>query len=117
MVLALPVAPQPAAAPPPVPAAPPDPAWIAARARILDDLPLPLEAVLLRTTRPLAEVERLAVGDLIPFAPAALAEVRLEPAGGRALLSGRLGQAGGRRALRLPGPAAMPAPPAAEAAG
>lgn len=79
-----------------------DPAWIAARARMVDALRLPLEVVLMRLTRPLSEVEGLAVGDLLPFGPADLNEVALETAGGRALVHGRLGQVGGRRALRLP---------------
>jgi len=93
-------------------AKPADPAWLAARAQILAELRLPFEVVLLRLTRPLAEVQRMAVGDLLPFSTADLHEVALEDGEGRALLHGRLGQIGGRRALRLPGapPKAAPAP-------
>jgi flagellar motor switch protein FliM len=96
-------------------AKPVDPEWLAARSRILAEIRLPLEVVLLRLTRPLAEVQRLSVGDLLPFSAADLHEVALEDAEGRALLHGRLGQIGGRRALRLPGAAPRPAPPLAAA--
>lgn len=94
-------------------AKPADAAWLAARARIMAEIRLPFEVVLLRLTRPLAEVQKLAVGDLFPFSPADLQEVALEDGQGRAHLHGRLGQIGGRRALRLPGavPVGMPAPP------
>lgn len=81
---------------------PPDPAWIAARARLLDELHLSLDVVLMRLHHPLAQVERLAVGDLIPFSRADLHAVALEDGQGRVLLHGRLGQIGGRRALRMP---------------
>lgn len=94
----------PAAATGPAPA---DPDWCRARQGMIDRMPLPLEAVLMRVTRPLAEVDRLAVGDLIPFGAGELAHVTLETGAGAAVLCGRLGQIGGRRALRLPG---APAP-------
>lgn len=81
---------------------PPDPAWIAARDRMLAELRLSLDVVLMRLSQPLMQVERLAVGDLIPFSLADLHEVALEDGQGRVLLHGRLGQIGGRRALRLP---------------
>lgn len=81
--------------------APPDPAWLAARDQILHGLHLPLEVVLLRRRQALAQVQRLAVGDLIPFALADLHQVTLEDGQGRILLHGRLGQVGGRRALRF----------------
>ena len=81
---------------------PPDPAWMAARARLLDELHLSLDVVLMRLHHPLAQVERLAVGDLIPFSRADLHAVALEDGQGRVLLHGRLGQIGGRRALRMP---------------
>jgi flagellar motor switch protein FliM len=81
----------------------PDAAWVAARARMLDALRLPLETVLLRAVRPLAQVQALAVGDLLAFSPADLLEVSLETVDGRPLAHGRLGQIGGRRAVRLQG--------------
>lgn len=96
---------------------PVDAVWQEARERILSEIRLPLDVILLRLTRPLAEVQRLAVDDLLPFAPADLAEVALENAEGRVLAHGRLGQLGGRRALRLPGAAPQGAPPMAEPAG
>ncbi|PWK62053.1 FliM/FliN family flagellar motor switch protein [Roseicyclus mahoneyensis] len=98
----------------PTPAAGPvaDPGWIAARARMLDALPLSVEAVLMRLTRPLARVEGLAVGDVLPFDASDLQAVRLEAAGGRVVATGRLGQSGGRRALRLNGQVARAPSPA-----
>ena len=48
---------------------------------VLDRLLLPLEAVLLRVTRPLSEVEGLAVGDLLPFGTARSAAITLETGG------------------------------------
>jgi flagellar motor switch protein FliM len=81
---------------------PVDPAWVAARTRLIETLQLPLEVVLMRVTQPLGEVQRLAVGDLLPFGVGDLQEVSLETLEGRVLAHGRLGQLGGRRALRLP---------------
>jgi flagellar motor switch protein FliM len=91
---------------------PVDPRWIAARARMIDALRLPLEVVLMRVTQPLFEVQRLAEGDLLPFGVADLQEVSLETAEGRVLAHGRLGQLGGRRALRLPPRHVAPTTPA-----
>jgi len=88
-----------------------DPGWVAARARMLDTLRLPLEVVLMRLTRPLAEVQGLAVGDLMPFGLADLQQAALETGEGRVLAHGRLGQLGGRRAICLPPRAQPPAPP------
>jgi flagellar motor switch protein FliM len=91
--------------------------WRQALEAAMADAHLRLDAVLLRSTRSLREVEALAPGDLIEFDPADLASVRLETPSGRAVLRGRLGQVGGQRALRMTsataGPAAMPgaAPP------
>ena len=90
-------------------AKPASPAWIAARAHLLAELHIPFEVVLMRVVRPLAEVQRLSVGDLLPFTTADLQELAMEDAEGRAILHGRLGQLGGRRALRLGGgPAPKP---------
>lgn len=99
--LVLPLAPATAATDPGHLAPPPDPAWVAARTRILDTLELPLEAVLLRLRRPLAEVQGLAPGDLLRFDATDLQAVTLETGGGRALAKGRLGRKGGRRAICL----------------
>lgn len=93
---------------------PPDPAWLAARERLLAEMPLSFDVVLMRLIQPLAKVERLALGDLIPFAPADLGKVALEDTQGRAFLRGRLGQIGGKRALRLSGMADAVAEPAAQ---
>lgn len=91
---------------------PPDAAWVAARDSMLGELCLSFDVVLLRLHQPLAQVEALAAGDLIPFSPNELHAVALEDGQGRVLCRGRLGQIGGRRALRLPssGDVAHPAP-------
>lgn len=78
-----------------------DAAWQAGLAHSLADAPLRLEAVLLRMTRPLADVEALQPGDLIPFAAGDAQNVQLEDVAGRVVLAGRLGQIGGKRAVRL----------------
>jgi flagellar motor switch protein FliM len=75
--------------------------WRQALEAAMADAHLRLDAVLLRSTRSLREVEALAPGDLIEFDPADLASVRLETPSGRAVLRGRLGQVGGQRALRM----------------
>lgn len=117
-VMALPVDPGKAKGATPDAARPPDPGWVAARARLIDTLRLPLDVVLMRVTRPLSEVQGLSVGDLLPFGPADLQEVALETGEGRVLAHGRLGKLGGRRAICLP-PAPVPpasTPPAPELA-
>jgi hypothetical protein len=70
----------------------------------MQEAELTLDAVLLRTRRSLYEVERLQPGDLIHFGPSELASVRLETPAGRHVATGRLGQIGGMRALRLSAP-------------
>lgn len=92
--------------------APVDPSWVGARERMIAALPLPLDAVLMRLHHPLAQVERLAVGDLFAFGPADLQAVTLVDLEGRVLAHGRLGQAGGRRALRVQASDARAANPA-----
>jgi flagellar motor switch protein FliM len=81
-----------------------DPAWTAQLHRVLRETPVTLDAVLLRTRRPLVELQALSEGDLIPFAVSDLQAVRLEDAAGRCVLKGRLGQIGGKRAVRLAAP-------------
>ncbi|MBF9043912.1 hypothetical protein HKCCE4037_11280, partial [Rhodobacterales bacterium HKCCE4037] len=80
--------------------------------RALGGAPLALNAVLMRMQMPLAKVEALADGDLIPFDHADLGSVSLESDGGHVFMRGKLGQLGGRRAVRLgagtaPGPRAV----------
>ncbi|MFW5641906.1 MAG: FliM/FliN family flagellar motor switch protein [Roseicyclus sp.] len=88
--------------PPPLRAQPAE--WKEAMDAAMQDAELRLDAVLMRTRRRLSEVERLAPGDLIHFGPAELASVRLETPAGRHVATGRLGQIGGKRALRLVAP-------------
>jgi flagellar motor switch protein FliM len=97
-------------------------AWRAAMEAAMAGAELRLDAVLLRTTRSLREVEALAPGDLIAFDASDLARVGLETPGGRTILRGRLGSDGrlarpqdgrrecGRSSGRTPGAPQMPAP-------
>ncbi len=79
----------------------PDGPWRAAVARVLADTAIPLNVILLRVTRPLAVIEGMKPGDLIPFDASDLGAVRVEDAQGRTVFNGRLGQIGGKRAVRL----------------
>lgn len=76
--------------------------------------PMALDAVLLRITMPLGQVEALVEGELVPFDRADLGAVTLEGEGGYILARGGLGQLGGRRAVRLSAPSS---PSAASVAG
>ena len=99
---------------PACPVAHPDPGhgaggadWAASLARVLSAASLPLEAVLFDCRLGFGAVARLKPGDVLPFAPDDLGRVRLVTASGHGVAVGRLGQIGGKRALRLSG-----APPA-----
>jgi Flagellar motor switch protein len=76
-------------------------AWRAALEAAMADARLNLDAILVRTTRSLREVEALAPGDLIGFDASDLASVCLQTPEGKTVLRGRLGQIGGQRALRM----------------
>lgn len=94
-----------------------DPAWQAAFRQTIVGAEVDLDVTLMRRVRSLAELERLAPGDLIPFEAADLANISLEDCNGRIVLRGRLGQQGGRRAVRLTtGPATGSPGPSVEAA-
>lgn len=83
-------------------AKPPRPtSWKADMLAALGPAPLALSAVLMRVDMPLAKVEALQDGDLIPFDRADLSAVTLESEGGHVFARGKLGQIGGRRAVRL----------------
>lgn len=95
---------------PACPVAQPDPGhgsgdadWALALARALSAAPLPLEAVLFRCWLGFGAAARLKPGDVLPFAPDDLGRVRLVTASGHGVGVGRLGQIGGKRALRLAG--------------
>lgn len=110
---------RPAGAGPQAAAAPPleqPDEWKAAMEAAMQEAELKLDAVLLRTRRTLYQLERLEPGDLIDFGPAELASVRLETPAGRHVATGRLGQIGGKRALRLVAPVGTPPGAAAAAA-
>ncbi|AHM05632.1 Flagellar motor switch protein [Roseibacterium elongatum DSM 19469] len=114
IVLLLPaISPQVARGDAPQDQAPVPPGWQDRVAAALSDAPLPLEAVLLRLTRPLGEVEALSPGDVLVFDRSDLSAVTLETPDGAVILRGALGQIGGRRALRVAqsGEGAVDAPP------
>ncbi|MFA7523745.1 MAG: FliM/FliN family flagellar motor switch protein [Oscillospiraceae bacterium] len=72
---------------------------------------LVLDAVLHRLRLPLAQAEGLAPGQLLALPGVRVAGVQLQAAGGRPVTSGRLGQSGGMRAIRIePAPAPELAP-------
>jgi flagellar motor switch protein FliM len=100
----------------------PAPEWGKPWHEIVLSAPAMLEAVLMRLTLPLARVEALQVGDILPFDRADLASVAVCDVRGRRLFTARLGRAGTRRAINLtagdglrpmpdPKPPPDPAPP------
>jgi len=77
--------------------APVDPRW---QNRILG-AHIRLDSVLCRIELPLSQVLTLSPGDVLPVAADALRDVRIEAGTRRPVAYARLGQMGGRRALRL----------------
>lgn len=77
--------------------------WRAGLSRQLGAVRVTLEAVLLKTEMPLREVQALSAGHLIHFDHASLSNVALEGRGGQHVLTGRLGQIDGKRALKVTG--------------
>jgi flagellar motor switch protein FliM len=76
---------------------------------------VPLTAILHRVTLPLHAVEGWQPGQILPLPGVSTATVRVEAAGGVAVGAARLGQLGGRRAIRLEAavaPALSDLPPA-----
>lgn len=61
----------------------------------------PMQAVLHRMRLPLAKVTELRVGDTLSFPREAIAKTRLEVGQGEVMCSGRLGQVGGFRAVKI----------------
>ncbi len=100
--------------------------WSKDMLAVLGAAPMELDAVLMRVTMPLGQVEALGVGDLVPFEHSDLSRVQLEGEGGHVFAKGALGQKNGKRAFRLArdeadlhggaGPVAAPQMPAAPAA-
>lgn len=92
-----------------------DPADAPPWSEALEDRVLPskasMTAILHRMNLPLATVEGLAVGMELTFSQTVLDETALVGVDGSVVARGRLGQSGGRRAVRLVGTAAI-APPA-----
>lgn len=98
--------------------------WREAWHRVLGQVEIDLDAILYRRMIPLAQLEGLQAGDVLPVLPSGLDAIRLEDVSGRAALTGRLGQRAGMRAVRVAGsglrkrddaPRAMPDVPKAMA--
>lgn len=106
-------------APKPAPMATPAPVAAALFSKALNDQVLrteaELSAVLHRFTVPLSLVMALKAGDLVPLSTAALDRIVVEGVDGRPLVTGRLGQNRGMRAVRLTVDAVRDAPALAEA--
>ncbi len=77
--------------------------WRDAWHRVLGQVEIDLDAILYRRMIPLAQLERLQAGDVLPVLPSGLDAIRLEDVSGRAALTGRLGQRAGMRAVRVAG--------------
>lgn len=97
-------------------AAPAD--WSDRMLSVLGTAPMTLDAVLMRVTLPLGQVQALGEGDLVPFDHSDLSAVTLVDDTGHVFARGSLGQLSGRRAVRMGGaravkPASQPQPPAA----
>ncbi len=94
----------------------PDPSvWRNALLAQLQAAPLDLQAVLLRHQSSYGKITQLAPGDMVPFAPVDLEHVTLTDAAGAVILRGRLGQLGGKRALKITGEVAAEAAEATSA--
>ncbi len=76
-------------------------AWQDAMSEAVGTAEASLDAVLGRVRLPLADLSGLAPGDRIALPLTALGGVRLVAPGGQVMAEGRLGQAGGARAVRL----------------
>lgn len=108
------------AAPPDGDGAPQPPGWQTQLEQAVMSAPAQLEAVLARLTLPIGEILALRPGAMLPLAPEALEQMRLEGPGGRLLMRARLGQHRGFRAVRLLAEeeaAAQRDPPASAAPG
>jgi hypothetical protein len=75
--------------------------WRKALEEAMAEARIDLDAVLVRTTRSLRDLEALGPGDLIGFEPADLASVRLETPSGSPCCAGGSARSAGQRALRM----------------
>lgn len=91
--------------------------WSAQMLRALGAAPMTLDAVLMRVTLSLGEVEALGEGELVPFERSDLNAITLEGEGGHVFARGSLGQNAGRRAVRLGQPGAPRPSPYGHATG
>lgn len=83
---------------------PSDEAWHEALERAVLDAPARVDAVLARITLPLSRILALKPGLMLPVAAGQIDRIRLEGPGGRLACTGRLGQQGGMRAVRIQPP-------------
>lgn len=87
-------------------------AFSAALAEVVMETEAQVSATLHRFEMPLEAVAALTVGSLIPIPPEALGMVALEGVDGNEVMQGRLGMAGGQRAIRIGAAEAAGAAPA-----
>lgn len=75
--------------------------WSGQMLSAVSAVPMALDAILMRVTLPLGEVEALTEGDLVPFDHSDLSTVSLEDDAGHVFVRGALGQLSGKRAVRF----------------
>ena len=87
---------------------PTDQSWSTKMSAAVAMAPATLDAILHRMSLPLGLVDALKVGDTIPLLGATVGSVRLFAPDGMLVAEARLGQSGGKRAVRIqPAPEAM----------
>ncbi|MBF9035629.1 hypothetical protein HKCCE2091_15380 [Rhodobacterales bacterium HKCCE2091] len=101
ILLALPGRPAPASEAAADPARTGQSEWQRAFRQTVAQARVPFRTILFRTEIGMHRFLRLQAGDMIPFSVDALDGARLEDGNGRNVMRGRLGQSGGRRAVRL----------------
>lgn len=86
---------------------PADQAWDKKMHLAVSAAPLALRAVLHKMTLSLGQVDHLRAGDIVPLYGAGVGSVRLFAADGVMVAEARLGQSGGKRAVRIETPAEL----------
>lgn len=82
------------------------PSWQSQWRAVVDHVPARLEAVLHRLRLDLPSLEAMAPGDVLPLSGASVGSLELMAQGGAVAATGRLGQMGGFRAVRIEAPPA-----------
>ncbi len=75
--------------------------WSSAFRAAVSDAPMALDAELCRFPISIGRAENLAVGDVLPLPGCTVASVRLRALDGKVIRQARLGQSGGKRAIRI----------------